>query len=477
MTLLFLANVGLRDVTYQGNPLKPARPEGQALLGRWPKVASDLALPLLQPALDHLRDSGHFPDRVVLCASDQPEGAGPHWESDTLHCAELAKRLLCRRYHLDDSRVAVLRASGRNPALYDEMYDFFRAELARPKVCREATACLVFPVGGTPAANATLLLAAVERFGAASDVLYLREGTASPVRLAVGRQFHLALLRGTLGGQLAHCQFAAAQATLAEMGFGPSSLPWALAEYCRRRLNFDFGGAGAALEGVFTAASPERRPLLDQATDEARALAAGTDEALLLAELVHNTRHTYAAGAYVDFVARLVRLEEIAARLLAEKRLPPLSFQGDDAKSRERRGGQIAAAPALRDYLAAQTVGSQPLRYDETNTVVLLYMLDYLCAEQAAQPPAWQLSEAERQRLAAARDSLRRLEKLNQRRNRATHGFGGMSEEDIEELYGKPPLDLLVDVDRLLELVTGAPRQPWLVEQLRDVVRELAADA
>lgn len=474
MTLIFIANVGLRDLSHAGLPLASPRAEGEALLARWPEGETDLALPLLEPTLTYLRCRGQFPERIVLCASDQPESAGEHRQSDTLPAAKLAQRLLCRRFRLPDQSVVVLAATDRNPALYDEMYAFFRWALAEHKAFRGADACLVFPVGGTPAANTGLLWAAAERFGAACRVLYLRQGTTMPVFLDAGRQLHLAFLRRSLLDQLRRRQFAAAQANLESMGYGPGTYPYVLADYCLRRLNFDFRGAAAAALGpTFAAATPARRATLDAAAREADTLAGGAEETILLVELARNTRHAYESGAYLDCLSRLVRLEECAARLLVARRLPPLNFDSDTPAARERRLRQLEAFPDLLAYLSGITVAGEPLARERANTVVLLHLLDYLLAERPQRPPEWGLSPEERDRLGEARRILGGLASLNRQRNRATHAFGGASREDIDGLYAQAagePRDILGDLDRLVGLVTGASCGSWLVDGLAEEI-------
>ena len=481
MTSVFVANLGVRDVVVDGSVLREPRREGEALLAAWPKVASKVTLPILGPTLAYLRDVGREPDRVVLVTTDQPETApSVHRSRDTIHYGEVARQVLGQTLKIGSERIFVRSTRDENPSLYDEMYRFYRRLLGneRDRAFSDATRCYVSPVGGTPAANAGLLHAAVERFGAGCLALYLREGTTRPVELDIGRALHRALLRRAALAQIEAYQFAAALPLLRELGLPEPGL--ALTEYCQRRLNFDFAGACRALERVWAQARPNERRFLDQAMTEARELDGGADAGLLLVELAENMRVSYQSGAYLDYLTRLVRFEEAAARLVVEKHLPPLNYLENDPGAQEERRQQIAEQPDLLEYLRGIGVGGQPLRYEQSNTVVLLALVDYVVADRPGRPAEWTAEPGRRAELAGAQEILRWMERaLNRVRNAGVHRFGGASAESIAELYGGAagqPRDLTKDVWRVVELVVGPGRREWLVDRakwwLRGALRE-----
>ena len=472
MATIFLTNLGVRDIRLAGQYLERPRQDGDRLLREWPDVADQLSLPIVEPTVRYLRDRGSTPDRVVLFATDQPDTAASRdRDRDTVHFAELAKRLLEKRLELG-GRVIVRRIGHGNPALYDEMYRFFARVIGNraDKTFQDVRHCYISPVGGTPAANTGLLLAGVEHFGKDCTVLYLREGTDVPVGLDVGRLLYVSTLRQVAAQQIESYQFAASLPLLRELELPRESCCLELAEYCQRRLNFDFGRARRVVEDAYSRAQPDTRGLLDQATTEARHLDEATDAGPLLVELAHNMDVAYRNGAYVDYLARVVRFEEAAARFVVETSLPPLSYARNDYEAQAARRKQIAEIPDLLDYLGTISIHGQPIRYEQSNAKVLLALVDYVVSERANRPIEWVPPAQRRQELAEAQQTLRRLEGLNRQRNASVHQFGGASAEQIARLYEEAagePRDLRADIWRTVELVVGQAPGEWLVDQAK----------
>lgn len=481
MATILLANVGDRDVSLDGDRVRRPREEGEALLKQWPRVAERLSLPILKPVLRHLEGRGQKPDHIVLFATDQPAGTAEELRSkDTLYLAELAKRMI-ESWPGYGGRAMVRKVAGLNPSLYDEMFQYFGHVLGNrnDKALRDVSQCYVSPVGGTPAANAGLLLAAVDRFGKNCTVLYLREGTDTPVRLNAGRMLYENTLRQVIAHQIESYQFAPSLPLMQDLGPSQETCCLALAEYCLRRLNFDFEAALRVAEDAYAGADPAARPLLEMAAGEARKLHDGSDASALLVELAHNLDVTYESGAYMDCLARAVRFEESAARFLVEQYLPPLDYGSNDLASQERRRQQIEETPDLRQLLGERSEGGQPLRYWESNTRVLLALADYVAEARPNRPSRWHIP-AERQReLAEAVGVLHRLENLNRARNRSVHHYGGASAESIKEWYcpasdveNVRSRDLRADIWRVVEVLTEQHPSEWLIDRIRDWIVE-----
>ncbi len=478
MTTVVLANVGMRDVRLDGEPLQCPRDDGQRLLGEWPGIGPRLSLPIIEPLITFVKGHWGWPEAVVLFATDQPPTALPrHRANDTVHCAELAKRLLNDRYKELKGKVFVRSTHDENPALYDEALSYFRRTLrSTGRPLGEATAAVVCPVGGTPAMNTGLLVAAAERFGLCCWAVYLPEGAARPVRMDLGQALYRARLVRLADDHLANYQFAAAARVMAEMELKETSVPMALARYCLRRLNFDFEGAVAALEVAYAGAEPVQRRLMERLTDEARRLAAG-DQRLLLLELARGMEVIFRQGAYLDYLARLVRFAENLARYLVETHLPPLRYEADDPQARSQREELFQEHPDLLDYVSQIQVGGQPLSYTHSNTVTLQALVEYILADRPSKPAQWRVDGERRVHLAEIASFLRAIRKLTQKRNETMHRFGGASAEMIVGLYRQAAgqsRDLAEDVGRVVGLLLGGDEAQWGVQAARDqIAREL----
>ncbi|MGQ9677215.1 MAG: hypothetical protein ACUVX1_16250 [Chloroflexota bacterium] len=474
MTTILLANVGVRDVQLDGELLQSPRDDGQRLLGEWPDIERRLSLPIIEPLIAFVRDRWGWPAAVVLFATDQPPSApAQHRAKDTIHCAELAKRLLNHRCGPLQGRVFVRATRDENPALYDEALGYFKKTFqsgARP--FGEATEAIVSPVGGTPAMNTGLLLAAAERFGLSCRAIYLAEGAARPVDMNLGRALYESRLRRLVCGHLANHHYAAAKGIMVELGLEETTAAVALTEYALRRLNFDFDGAVAALDRAYAEASPAQRRLMERLSDEARRLGAG-DQRLLLLELPRSMEVVFRQGAYLDYLARLVRFAENLARYLVETHLPPLRFEADDPRARSQREEMFQVYPDLLDYVGQLQVSGQPLRYTHSNTVTLLALVDYILADRPGKPAHWRLGEERRGQVAEMAGFLRSVQKLIQKRNETMHRFGGASAETILGLYRQAAGEDRVledDLGRVVRSLLGGEDYGWGVDAARDAI-------
>ncbi len=167
---LLVAVVGNSDVQIPGDMARTgpdggdrqgmhgARHIGAALLRRLDageEVAYDV--PLLVPIVTALGRQGQRLDRIVLVATDQPEGE-PRRASDTLHYAQLVRRRLGTVHGLRPEAIDIVLYR-ENPADYGRAFPFMRDLFARLCAAGDAAVgiCHLAPTGGTPALTAALL--------------------------------------------------------------------------------------------------------------------------------------------------------------------------------------------------------------------------------------------------------------------------------------------------------------------------------
>lgn len=129
MSIIFIANVGNRDVQLPGRgdlPSGGARELGETILGNWDAYAADIQLPILGKALDWVARVHERVDKVVLVASDQEDAQ--FRKGDTAPLAEVIRRILTGAApwaeRIPSGDVSIERVVG-NPADYDVMMRFY----------------------------------------------------------------------------------------------------------------------------------------------------------------------------------------------------------------------------------------------------------------------------------------------------------------------------------------------------------------
>lgn len=472
---VLLANVGVRDVLRDEEKIASPRGEGKAILDDLAGQRERLSFPLLAPTLDFvLRARGRI-ERCVLFATDNPSTASPsHRENDTLNFAEIIKRALGEEtayrgifsiHHLKDL----------NPSHYDQCYAYYQSALRKPSAGGDYERVYVLASGGTPAMNLGLLVAAIEQFGDRCIPLYLQQGESHPIRLNLGQQLRQATLKRVAASHVRRYQFAAAADVLRDMdaaGLG------ALAEYAAARLNFDWDTAWSIAGREFAQASPHEQRLWERLHREVGALADRSAPDLFLGERYHRARVAYGTGAYSEFLALLVALEEASLREIIAAELG-IDFSEDNPRAQERRKRQVAERPDLAAFLATKTIDGKPLNYVTSNRFSMEAVLDYLI--QIARPETGDggLDDTRRAELIAVREILKRVDEGPAAgRNRSVHGDGGASLQLIDTAYNpssKARRDLIVDL-RQITTAAGGRVDDWAVDLAREMLlRELGA--
>jgi hypothetical protein len=459
--VLFLANVGNRDLYLDGRPLADQhRARGKEILADYAAHKDRLQAPILEAALQRVLREGSAERPLLitvgLFGTDQSPSAGQHYERDTEPLARVLAKYLPERFppqqrgvhgHVDkDVRVRPIR---ENPSYYDEMYDWFGPELARVDPTRFEQ-CYVSPVGGTPAANFALLLRAIERFERRCQVLYVPEGKREPVVLNIADHLVRRVVRARAHEAIERYEFARAAELLREVD---EPVLVALAEHAAHRLHFDFEQARAALDAPATqAARGERRELLRQLNEGLDALVQGESRALV-AELYYNLLVTHAQGRYVDFLARLFRLHEALLRLLVEETLG-LPTDEEKRRAHPRYTAGIEQNAALKAFLDQR---SERGVFDATrppNRWALEQLATYAVQQAGVGAPWPELAQA-----------LKRIQGLADLRNKSIggHGFCGVSRGRLECEYRG---DLLADLAAMMALLdVSADASPF--EQVR----------
>jgi hypothetical protein len=120
--------VGNNDLQLDGQTAfqrqQTMREFGKHVLDHYEDLQDRIAAPMLDRAMEYLRDIGELPDQLVLIVTDQPESR-PRRTSDTAFAGEVIARRLGERFDVP-KRPSIKRLSCV-PALIDPVMDQFEA--------------------------------------------------------------------------------------------------------------------------------------------------------------------------------------------------------------------------------------------------------------------------------------------------------------------------------------------------------------
>jgi len=497
MTVLFLANVGTRDVQLQDASVLPPglqdRPHprqlGRAILEDYGRYAPSLRVPMISACVRWLLEhEGVDPDHlyVHLFASDQPEPPTTperFWLDDTILFARVIRHFLLqgglewespadqgarlrrerRPLRLAGSHVHIHTIQG-SPADYRNLLDFFGRELPRlaERLAPEDRVYLEV-AGGTPAMASMLVVGGVEAFGGRTRTLYLEQGATEPYPLGIESVLLARRLRETLHAQVHIYAYAVARETFAREkdllspDLERQKLLAAVLEYGQARLAFDFDQARDALSRACEHADGQVATLLRQWWRELEP--DRRNAPALLAELIHATRILYHLGHYADFTQRLFRFQEASFRCLVER----MGGRYKDTEGKRIDSAWLESVPGLLDFLKAYpTPDGQPLRLEgELNRISLGALADFFVQNDRS------LQEAVKE--------LHRLSAVADLRNKglAGHGFQGVSKGDLNQAFGEDANGLLPLLERIYQALFGGPVGSSPYEDLNGLIQEL----
>lgn len=314
MKICIIANVGKRDLMWDGKPLPSdmLREKSREIYEDYESQKDRLSAPLLEPAmnlaLDGLRDRAQI--KMTLIATDQED---PNYrEGDTIHCAEVLQKLLKERFSKKASPDINIRKLESAPNRYDEMIKRYMSWAQNNKFQTEnADQVYVVCTGGTPACNTALLLAGISVFRHKCKAIYTDE--KDKCAYPVGKQVLNLYRKERLDALLQRHDFAGIAAD-PEQAKEVRNVAAAAAA----RLNFDFEKMKTDLAPVVEEIS--LRSFIQSLWVEATELVKDDCErAKKLRELYWNAVLKWESGEYADFLGRVFRLREEALRIGVEK--------------------------------------------------------------------------------------------------------------------------------------------------------------
>lgn len=450
--VLILANVGSRDVKYQGKYVSPAREKGAEIWSRFDELSSEVELPILSPSIRYIESLAYrYPEiceseaeaTLRLFYTDQEDAT--HRSGDTLEFAKIAKgkildeffRAKREGFRFKREKDIFLSRVHSDPSRYDYMHRFYEEFLANNQHLQkpEEYVCFVLLTGGTSQMNAMLLLHAVRHFGTNCVQVYVKPGE-EPMSLRVGEQISKADARKRFNDVLKSLQFRAA-ARISNDAFGNVWRTEAC-RYAEHRLAFDFKRARVSCDEALKAVEGDPERTLERHADDASRLERGvsaSDQSLLIAELFYNLEVKHRCGEFVDVLGRCFRLQEALLTWIMESNT---AIKTGKERSLSKQEAMVRNVGGLWDFLKKYRLpdGKNLDLGRPINRISLMAVAEYLCCEESG------LQEEERRRAVRVVESANSIEKLADLRNEAivAHGFRGMSGDELIEEYGSDSL-------------------------------------
>lgn len=440
-SVVFLANVGTRDLLMNGELLQPPRDKGQEVLENYESYKSCLSMPMLEPALTQIEE--REPDEITLFVTNQENAVERFQASDTLFFGQIIKRLLGER--LSSVKVR-LREIKQNPNLPDDMYDFFKEQFSK-RWKEEIEKAYILITGGIPACNMALAFQGINYFGEKTIILYVREDTGRAYKLELVRQILDAFRRKSVNSLARSMNFKGAS----ELLEGEDDKLWA--DYAYARSIFDFEKAREIGDRLWQQSRLNRRQRAGRFLDQARALSEGSPEAMLR-ELFFNMKLEWNKGEFTDFLGRLYRFEEALLKYVVGKYTPiSTEFMSSRGKFKKR----IEEFPKLLAYLEQKTVDGEKLHWDDPHSIPALKAIleFYNTGDQGV--------------LGKVLEWCSKVEDLISLRHRTiiAHGFESATSSKIRERYEGDPVK---DTEALLSALNiDASCDPF--EEIQDLLQ------
>lgn len=436
MLVWLIANVGQRDLQVDGCPLDAHRLRDDAarVQREYDALRDRVFAPMLSAALDYLRSAAQSVEvRVLLLTTDQTD---PRFrDGDTVICGNVLKRFLTDRYPSLVSKV-LIHTTNHPPHLYDRMLEDFRS-LLLTRLEPPGERYYLLLAGGTPAANAALLLAGVWLFAEKAHALTVGEDTGRVRPMDIGRRIVASYRRDRVCELLTRRDFAGAAALL-----DADSPARIVADAAAKRLNFDFSPSAKMLGDLLAQRGGALPPELDPLYADAQRLA-DHDNPAVMREVYWNAMVKWHREEYADFLGRLWRLIE-ASLQEAVGRISGINLT-DKHASAKAFDAWVQTRSDLLDHLNRET-GRPPAQRIEQSAWLLAFILGWLVDHDPA---------AKSDPFRACHHAVQALAPLRALRNKSVlaHGFQGLSKESIlNELPSPQETALLDSLARLLSI-------------------------
>ncbi|MCC6446891.1 MAG: hypothetical protein IT210_25995 [Armatimonadetes bacterium] len=440
MNVVYLANVGTRDVQLKGEKLPKPRSQGAELAAQYETISRHLTTPILSAGIRKVLENADTIALVQLFVSDQPQQGTPEnfRDQDTCEFGKLIPLLLREEF---GSRIKEIQCEPMrfNPSDYNRTLPFFADRLHTLVPPETVDVAYIAPVGGVDACNVGLTVNAVRLYRQKCQFIYVTpDSQAHPLNLH--REFLADYAKEQAGAHLKRHDYIALKEVLKKESIGE---PWhrSLCDYADRRISFDFKKALEYLKSEQAAVSGDDITTLTRLAASVRLftekhpvpLSDTDDEAWnswfhlqesLLRELYFNLQLKADKGEWVDFLGRLFRMQEALLHLVFEKVTKHSAEKIGDSFPKFQEA--IESDAELKSFLCARKT-----RWTEPNIRNLSDCLTF-----------WVKKGGEYQKYGALKgimDKINEGERLSGLRNKSiiAHGYQGIGPADIETALNK----------------------------------------
>ncbi len=449
MSICIIANVGQHDVFLNDKPLpKDAlREKSLEVLNNYDNLKAQLRAPILEPVFDHiLKTSRDKPQvRLVLVATDQQEG--DFSKGDTVHCAEIIKKLVMDKYSNKASLTVAFQKINEPPNYYDQMFDKFSSWVKYNKFgIPEGDRVYLVCTGGTPACNTALLLTGIGAYRKNSEVIYVNEKNQSAYSIDVAEKILGLYRRERLETYLKRRDFSGIAADDEQ-----KDIVRGVAASASARLNFDFNEMYRLMDECVK----KNRTDLDKLWEETTQLAADNcPRERRLRELYWNALIKWDRAEYADFLGRMFRLCEESLRA-GIYQVSGIELKGDQSSDNDFE------VWVKRHTILLKEIENRKLKIRPTRDLMMV-VLEYECRER---------KDKKLQRLLDSADALGKLSSL---RNKSiiAHDVQGVSKEDILKSFDGDEQKLFDALNRIMEaLDVNIASDPF--EDYAEAIRKL----
>ncbi len=455
MSIVYLANIGNRDVKHISIDNVIPRYSGKEWLDNYDKIKDALVMPIIRSGLEKVKaDLGDKKiDKLYLFYTDQPETTPQkHRQSDTIYFAKLIRKIIADKYS-DIVSDTVLKKIFGTPNDYDDMYHYYDHAIEEISVNEGIDLAFVAPAGGIPACNMNLIIHGSRFFDIKCQIMLVSDNpdkkTNPPKLLNISSQ----IIRGhnrKAVEKMANNYNYLGISNLLRLSVKPIDRQLLrLSNYAAARLNLDFETAkkeALALKGCdfiddqfyddlvdvceLFIEEQELLPLHSNADKEIKEKQLEMQKCQIC-EIVLDAIIAYKTGKFTGCVGRMFRIQESLARWFFEFYTGYSSNESNKFQYRDdfKNYGNTSQGRKFKKYLKDKNPN---YRYS-ANRLIFTKFWSYVRKT---------FKEAEVLKYDDIFQFVKRIDSLGDLRNEApiAHGFAAVTQTKIDEKYTRGEL-------------------------------------
>ena len=295
--MIFISNIGNRDVVYNGDYLErdKVRQIGEEIFNNYKKEKDKLTYPILEPFMRVFADKLK---NIYVFVTNQENTRIRN--SDTIYLGSVIQKWISETYKI---RVNVVQYTN-NPTNYEEVYNFFTSYFIQEgNIIKKADKRIISLSGGTPQMNGALYVILSSLFLEGNELYSVFEDNL--ISINHERTINKILVKKSCLELLDINQYQSIMELLEKNNMQNVDPLIFLLKYAQQRKNFDFDNAQKQLDNFLKSI-----PSANHKDYEILSLENASKPMNLIKELFWNMELSYKNQNYLFLVALLFRLEE-----------------------------------------------------------------------------------------------------------------------------------------------------------------------